>query len=262
MASRVSKTWTKQGKSVSINDTITKDNFVDILFSMNGNDITFDFMMKIFGSFEGKNICNPYDLLIVPAGTFKYKKADDKEYSNSKEFTTTIGLYIFNLLLSSVDLTHICGYINKNLNGKSYGKIEQQFVYALVEDRITVEQFKKWQMILQWLMPLQDVISTNHTEKMLTVSKAIAKKKAELIKANQEAIDRGDPKVIEDIEKELLKLAKEYIGDDPGLDSLNSGAGASFTNQFKNMYIIKGAVADPDPNAQQRYNIITSRQCQ
>ena len=259
MASRTSKTWTKKDNlEVKLSDPVTKDNFANYLLSMTGKDITFDFLMNTFGDFNGDVLANPYDILIVPKNTFAYKGKDGKVTTNKSEFTTTVGLYIFNLLLSSVDMTSVVGYINRNINGKSYGSIDQQMVYAIMEDRITVQQYKEWQMILQWLMPLQDIISTCHTEKILTVGKAIAKRKAELIKENQEAINNGDPKVIEDIERELLDLAKEYIGDDPSMDSLNSGAGASFGNQFKNMYIIKGAVADPDPNAHQKYNIVTS----
>ena len=259
MASRTSKTWSKKDNlEVKLSDPVTKNNFANYLLSMTGKDITYDFLMSIFGNFDGDVIANPYDLITIPKNTFSYKGLDGKNTTNKNEFVTTVGLYIFNLLLSSVDMTSIVGYINKNINGKSYGAIDQQMVYAIIEDRITIKQYKDWQMILQWLMPLQDILSTCHTEKILTVGKAIAKRKAELIKENQEAIDNGDPKVIEDIEKELLELAKDYIGDDSGLDSLNSGAGASFGNQFKNMYIIKGAVANPDPNAQQKYNIVTS----
>ena len=259
-ASRVSKTWTlKKGLEVKLStDKVSSDNMPNYLLAMEEKDITFDFFMNLFGEFNGKVIANPYDLLIVPAGTFKYKDEDGKEKTNSSEFTTTIGLYIFNLLLAGHGFTSITGYVNKNLNNKGLGKIEKLLTYALIEDRITVEQIKKWQMTLQWLMPLQDIISPNHTEKILSVPKAILKKKEELIKANKEAIENGDPKVIEDIEKELIKYAKEYLGDDPGLDSLNSGAGAKFNNQFKNMYIIKGAISNPDLNAKQRYDIVTS----
>lgn len=259
MASRTSKTWTvKKGLEVKLSDKVSSDNMPNYLLAMEEKDITFDFFMSLFGDFNGKIIANPYDILVVPAGTFKYKDNNDKDKTNSSEFTTTIGLYIFNLLLSGHGFTKLTGYVNRNLNKGRLQEIEQLLTYALIEDRITVEQLKKWQMTLQWLMPLQDIISNNHTEKILSVPKAIAKKKEELIKKNQEAIDNGDPKVIEDIEKELLSYAKDYLGDDPGLDSLNSGAGAKFNNQFKNMYVIKGAIANPDPNAQQKYDIVTS----
>lgn len=259
MASRVSKTWTiKKNIEVNLKDKVSSENMPNYLLAMEEKDITFDFLMTLFGQFEGKCIANPYDLLVVPANTFKYKDSDNKEKTNKSEFITTIGLYIFNLLLSGCNMTKVTGYVNENINSKKYGKIERRMVYGLIEDLITVEQFKKWQMTLQWLMPLQDIISTNHTEKLLLVSKAIAKEKARLIKENQEAINNGDPKVIEDIEQKLIKSAKEYLGDDPGTDSIMSGAGASFNNQFKNMYLIKGAISNPDPNAKQKYDIVTS----
>ena len=259
MAARTSKTWTiKKDLTVKLTDKVSSDNMPNYLLAMDEKDITFDFFMLLFGDFDGKVIANPYDLLVVPANTFKYKDASGKEKTNKSEFTTTIGLYIFNLLLAGHDFTKLTGYVNRNLNKSGLQGIEQLITYALIEDRITVEQIKRWQMTLQWLMPLQDIISNNHTEKILSVPKAIAKKKEELIKKNQEAIDNGDPKVIEDIEKELLDYAKEYLGDDPGLDSLNSGAGAKFKNQFKNMYVIKGAVSNPDPTAKQKYDIVTS----
>jgi len=258
MASRVSKTWTKKNIEVNLKDKVSSANMPDYLLAMEEKDITFDFLMSLFGTFDGKAIANPYDLLVVPANTFKYKDDNNNEKTNKGEFTTTVGLYVFNLLLSGANLIKVTGYVNENLNSKSYKKIERGIVYALIEDRITVEQFKNWQMTLQWLMPLQDIISTNHTEKLLLVSKAIAKEKARLIKENQEAINNGDPKVIEDIEQKLIAAAKEYLGDDPGTDSIMSGAGASFNNQFKNMYLIKGAIANPDPNAKQKYDIVTS----
>ena len=258
MASRVSKTWTKKNIEVNLKEKVSSANMPDYLLAMQEKDITFDFLMSLFGTFEGKNIANPYDLLVVPANTFKYEDNDNNVKYNKSEFTTTIGLYIFNLLLSGNGMTKVTGYVNENLNSKKYKKIERGMVYALIENRITVDQFKNWQMTLQWLMPLQDIISTNHTEKLLLVSKAIAKEKAKLIKDNQEAINSGDPKVIEDSEKQLIEKAKEYLGDDPGTDSIMSGAGASFNNQFKNMYLIKGAISDPDPNAKQKYNIVTS----
>ena len=258
MATRTSNTWTyKKGLEVKLSDKVSSANMPNYLLAMSGKDVTFDFFMSLFGHFNGKNIANPYDLLVVPKDTFKYKDNNGNEKTNSSEFTTTIGLYIFNLLLADNDMTKIVGYVNKTLNKKGYSKVEQKMVYALIEDEITVEQFKKWQMVMQWLMPLQDIISCNHDEKMLLVSKAIAKKKAELLAANKEAIDNGDPLVIQKIEDELVAYAKEYIGDDSCMDSLNSGAGASFNNQFKNMYIIKGAIANPDPNAKQKYDIVT-----
>ena len=82
--------------------------------------------------------------------------------------------------------------------------------------------------------------------------------KEKLIKENQEAFDKGDPAVVEDIEKKLLAFAKEYLKDDPALDEYESGAGGTFGNNFKNMYIMKGAIRNTDPNAKKEFDIATS----
>jgi hypothetical protein len=92
---------------------------------------------------------------------------------------------------------------------------------------------------------------------MITCTKAIGKKKEELLKKYKKEIEAGDPVITEKIEKELLEFAKEYIGDDPSMDTILSGAGGDFNNKFKNMFVMKGAIADPDPNAKQKYRIVT-----
>ena len=51
-------------------------------------------------------------------------------------------------------------------------------------------------------------------------------------------------------------LAKETLKDDPGMDMFNSGAIGDLGNHFKNMFVMKGIIKDPDPN--KGYNIVTS----
>ena len=80
--------------------------------------------------------------------------------------------------------------------------------------------------------------------------------KEKLITENKEAIDNADAKVIESISNQLLDYARELMKDDPAMDMFLSGAGGSFDNNFKNMFVMRGAVQDPDPR--KSYNIITS----
>ena len=107
-------------------------------------------------------------------------------------------------------------------------------------------------------MPYEAILSPNHTEELLSCSKKIEKRKKELFKQNKEKLDAGDAACAERIEKELLAYAKEILGDDPSLDVYESGAGATFGNNFKNMYIMKGAVRNPDPNAEHEFKIASS----
>ena len=256
---RISKTWEPKGIKVNIEDGVNATNLPDYIINMKEKDINYDFIMTLFGSFDGKALCNPYDLLIVPPNTFYYVDEKGKERSNKNKFTTTIGIYLINLILSDIGFSKLFdGYFNKSLDKKGFKKIEQTLSYALIEDDITTDQLKRWENTMQWFMPFEDVISPNHTEKLLTCTKILNKKKAELLKKYSKEIEAGDIATVEKIEKELLSYAKEYLKDDPSMDTILSGAGGEFDNNFKNLYVMKGAVANPDPAAKKKYDIVTS----
>ena len=70
-------------------------------------------------------------------------------------------------------------------------------------------------------------------------------KKKELLKKYDKELKAGDALVMNKIEKELLDYCKEKLKDEPAMDNINSGAGADWGNNFKNMYVIKGAQKDP-----------------
>jgi hypothetical protein len=93
---------------------------------------------------------------------------------------------------------------------------------------------------------------------MLACTKKLNKKKEELLKKYQDKLNAGDVAAAEDMEKELLAYAEELLKDDPSLDVYFSKAASSWKNNFKNMYIMKGAITNPDPNAKQQFNIATS----
>lgn len=263
MAARVSKEW-KLNPSITVTefdvDKIDQTNVVNYLLIMNQHDVTRTLLMKLFGSFDGKSLCHHYDTFTVPAKGFKFINNKDKEVSNKEPFVTTFGIWIFNIfLLRDFGFSKLFGgYVNKNVTNSIFGDINQTLIYGLLEDKIDTENYKKFLDYCQFLMPYETILSPNHTEKILACSKEINKLKAKLIKENQEAIDKGDAAVAEDIEKKLLAFAIEYLKDDPALDVYLSGAGGSIPNNFKNMYVMKGAVRNPDPDAPQEFNIAQS----
>ena len=67
---------------------------------------------------------------------------------------------------------------------------------------------------------------------------------------------QGNEVVSEKIEKELLDFAANYLDGDDSMDCYNSGARMKWGNHFKNMYVMRGAAKDPDPN--KGYNVLTS----
>lgn len=262
--SRESKLWKSKGititKEMIESGAPTEENLPDVLLNINKDQITYRFIMNTFGEFNGKCLARPYDLIEVPAKKFSYYTTRDKKVykSNSNTFTTTLGLLIFNIFLRDFNFSRFFdGYFQQTIDSGVCGDIEQTLSYALIEDQITTDDLMHWEDTIEWMMPFETVLSPNHTEKMISCTKAINKKKKELLKKYEKEIEAGDSVIAETIEKELLDFAREYLGDDASVDILDSGAVGDFKNNFKNMYVMKGAVQDPDPNAKQRYHIVT-----
>ena len=233
---------------------ITKNNLVDVLLSLEDKDITTTFIMEIFGEFDGKSLCNPYDILVIPPGV--YGKIHKKP--NKNKFTTTVGLWIFNKHFIEPRLFHIFKYINYEINKKNSGKINRILSEALIEDEITTDDLSYYMMRTQEFMKFETILTPNHSEELLCCTKKINIRKKQLIKKYEDRLKNGDPVAAEQMEKELLDYAKELLGNDPALDTFMSGAQGNFGNHFKNIFVSKGAIMDPDPLAKQKYNIVTS----
>ena len=233
---------------------ITKSNLVDVLLSIEDKDITASLIMNIFGEFDGVSLCNPYDILVIPPGV--YGKIHNKP--NKNKFTTTVGLWIFNKHFIEPDLFKILKYVNYEIGKKAANKINGILSAAVIEDEITTKELSSYLMKTQEFMKFETILTPNHSEELLCCTKKINIKKKQIIKKYEDRLKNGDPVAAEQMEKELLDYAKELLGNDPALDTFMSGAQGDFANHFKNTYISKGAVADPDPLAKQKYNIITS----
>ena len=231
---------------------------IEYLVSLTEHDITMSLIMELFGDFNKYQKFNPYDIVTIPANGYGGKLPNGKDKFNKAPFTTTVGRFIFNkyFIECEPELLDMLGYVNDNVGKKAYGKIFDNLGYAVMEERISIETYKRFCMRTQKFMPYVSILSPNHSDNMLTITKKINKKKDELIKANQKAFDEGDVIVVDQVSKELLDYARELMKDDPAMDMFLSGAGGSFENNFKNMFIMRGSVQDPDPR--KTYNIITS----
>ena len=146
--------------------------------------------------------------------------------------------------------------MDESITKKVHGKINTQLSYAILEDKISLDVLKRFEMKVQKFMPLVSILSASYTDNILNITGDINKKKQELLKKYDEGLKAKDPKVMSQIEAELLDYAKEKLKDDPSIDMFNSGARASFGNNFKNMFVCKGAVKHPDPT--KGYDLITS----
>ena len=211
-------------------------------------------IMGLFADFEGNGHprFNPYDTIVIPPGHYTLKNGK----KNTKSCLTTIGLWCFNKCFIEPRFSHIFGYINKTINKGVFGDINDELSYALLEDKITVEDLQDFIQKGQFYMKFEAVLTTSGSVNMLTINEKINVKKRELIAKNKEAVLNGDAEVVDEIEQELIAYAKELLKDDPTYDMFDSGAGPDWKNNFKNMFISRGAIKDPDPD--KGYNIIMS----
>lgn len=246
-------------KEFSLKD-IDKNNIVNHFLVLKQSDVTYSFIMELFGEFNGSSFINPYDTFTVPAHKFEFEDKSGKIVSNTTSFITTFGIWIFNIFfIKGFNFSKwFGGYINKEINAGAFEDINQDLVYFLAEEKITTEQYTMFLDYTQFFMPFENILSATYSEEVLVFSKTIEKKKKELIEKNKEALDAGDFAVAEKIEKELIDYSKELLKDNPGIDAYISGSGGSMGNNFKNIYIMKGAIKDPDPAAKKQFNIVTS----
>ena len=218
---------------------ITKDNLYSVILSIKEKDICSTLIYKIFGNFNGENLCNPYDILTIPPNI----------YHGNDQFVTTVGVWIFNMYFIAPDLFPLFGYIQEEVGSKMMGKINTKLSHAFIEDKITVEQLNKFLHKAVQFAAYEIILTPNHSEVMMSSTKLINKKKDEILKKYEKQLNSDDNTEVilyaEKAEKELLDYVEETIGDDPALDTFKSGAQGSIGNNFKNMFVMKGAVVDP-----------------
>lgn len=232
---------------------ITDKEFLDKLFNMTEHDmLKLSNFTEMFGSYNGKVKYHTYDMITVPPGVY-----GPEGKKNKNTFVTTIGKFWFNRVFIEGDLFNTFnGWVEDPVNDDMYGDLSKAISYDLMEDKIPLQALKDFLIKSQKFQPYANFLACGFSEKMLTISSKINAKKQELIKKNKAAIDAGDEKVVADIEKELLDYAKTLLEDDPSMNMYGSGARGSFGNNFKNIFVMKGASKNPDPT--KGYDIITS----
>lgn len=182
---------------------------------------------------------NTYDTINIPKGLYGNKK------KNKNSFTTTIGLWVFNKSFIE-PFADILGYINEPITAGVYDDINQQLSYALLEEKITIDELKDFIVQSQIIMGCASAICPSHTMDMLLLTEKANKKKKELEKQYKEGLEKGDLTAVKAVENELIKFAKEELKDSESVDMYNSGARASWGNNFKNMYLVKGSIRKTD----------------
>ena len=228
----------KDGVLAVPRNEISKD-LAQFILHIEEKDVCSSLIYNLFGDFGDGVICNPYDILWVPAGVY----GPDDKTKNKNVFSTTVGLYIYNRWNHEKELHHVIGYLNETVNKKVFSNINQKLAYALLEDKITVDQMKRYLEKTQKIMPFEVILAPNYDPDLMNITEKLNKVSKKLFAENKEALDNGDVVVSERIINEILDYAKDLLKDSPSIDIYDAGTGASWSN-FKTFFISNGMMFD------------------
>lgn len=209
---------------------------------MKPEDITFEFLVDTFG-----NTTDISDGINTKASKSKFNTTDIIDIKvpyNDFKGKTTLGRLLYNkIVFEQSGLSEVFGYINKEINKGANSDIEKTIANYTKEDKVTVDQLYKYIDCRDWLgLQLHAVITTSFTVNTLKRPPEVTKLKNELIKKYKKEIEDGDPNIASLIDNELVKKTQEVLDDDIGMDLYKSGARGNMGNNFKNMYLFRGAV--------------------
>lgn len=220
--------------------------------SLKYDDITKELLQDLFAS--------RYDATkqkIIPAKFHTYDEFTLKrgESFNDKDTLVNCGLHIVNVFLFE-PLKEITGYVDFELSAKNSKKVDALIDNALLEDRITPDQYIKYLNDSTWLkFIINTEVCTSLTLKSMKELPEVEKAKREMIKKYKTELDAGDVPTATKMEKELLDIARDAMKDDPSMELMDSGARGSFEASYKRAQVMNGPVYN---SSKGRYEIMTN----
>lgn len=173
--------------------------------------------------------------------------------------TTTCGIYLFNKFI--LEPLKIFGYVNKPFGSKELGALEDGISDGLMQKDITPTQAAEYIDRLQFLLggPLAHLINPSINPDIMTLPPQAAALKKKLLAENKAGIEANDPQTSSKIEKEVTKVAMDWMNErnDPSLSFFKSGAIDPYNN-YRTMFVMKGAVKDNTGESPTGYKIVTS----
>lgn len=178
--------------------------------------------------------------LFTPNDIVTLSKGDLANVTVSIE--STVGRTLANAMLLAYPFQDTFDFINEEVKA---GKIGDQIAIALKDDVITAEQVSVYFKQLYFMSSLTSLWVPSASEKSITTSPAIVKRRDQLLKQHKDELD--NPAVIAKIEKELIDMDREYIKDDPSAGFYKSAKAFNVTR--KQAYIMHGGEASfEDPS--------------
>ena len=210
-------------------------------------DYTFEFLSSLFGNTSTKKN-GKVSIKKSPYEVTDIIHLEANEYHNKSACDTTIGRICWNkIMIDRVGLRRFFPYMNDVLIKKNSVKYEEAVTQLLSDDKIDTPTFRSYIDHRDWLgLQLHGLITVSFTEKTVKTPESVKKLRDELFKKYEKELADGDIVIAGKIEKELIKAMVDIVKDDPGFDLYNSGARGDINNHMKNIFLMRGAVMNPN----------------
>ena len=180
-----------------------------------------------------------------------------KEYVNKSDVETNVGQFIINKYLyePSPSMQKVVGYVAEPFTDGKIKEIESGILSkALLDELIAVDDMAAYFDRIQWLgNTVHTIVAASFTQNTTKNIDKIKKRRDALYEEHKVELSKGNVLVANQIEKELISMAKEELKDDIGMTLYTSGARGSFDNNYKNLFLTRGPVYNP---ATGRFQII------
>lgn len=185
-----------------------------------------------------KSKYEPNDIVILKSG----------DYFNKGEIHTTLGLLFYNkIMIDGCGIKDIIGYINEELSKGKFNKVENIVSTNVSQGKISTSAMVKYINHRDWIgYQFYALLCSSFTSRTIQMPKEVQQRKKELLKKYEKELEAGDPKVAENVEKELVSLTEKLLDDDPGMDFFKSGSKVDTSNNLKNIVITRGPVMNPN----------------
>lgn len=214
------------------------------LLSIKKSDISISLLAQKFGTTTKKEAGK---FVIIPPyfdtrSAFHLKAG---EYINKKDVDTYVGIFLFNKIMIEGILEDIIpdSYYNEVITKKTFGNLMNMVSKGVLEKKIPIVPnlhafLRNYEF---YSLKASAIFSISYTSKIMKPNPEIIKKRDKAF----DKIDKNDLHQMTELEDSLVADAKEKNKDDPGMAIYSSGARGSFDNDYKNMSVMLGTVANP-----------------
>ena len=224
-----------------------------LLLSLKPEDISKDFVDKHFSvHYDTKT-----KKTIAPEISFQDKftlKAN--EYINTTDVETNAGQLLINKILfeRTPRIQKVLGYIAIPITKGVLGDIENKLSKSAMDEVIKPEDMAKYFDAVQWLgNTLHTNCASSFTPMTTKPLPDVIKERDRLYKENADELANGNVVKAVEISDKLLNMAKKELKGDIGMAIYDSGAKASFDNNYKSTFITRGPVFNP---VKERFDIL------